>query len=87
MALTKQITLVSNFGDSVSFDKTYIKVDSLVGNKEQMRVYVSTYKKQNEQLISRKNYSFTPDLTGKNFIAQAYDYIKTLPDFSGATDC
>jgi hypothetical protein len=87
MALTKQITLVSNFGDSVSFDNAYIKIDSLTGNKEQMRAYVSTYKKQNEQLIGRKNYSFTPNLNGKNFIAQAYDYIKTLPDFSGATDC
>jgi hypothetical protein len=26
-------------------------------------------------------------LVGANPIAQAYSYIKTLPDFSGATDC
>ena len=87
MALTKQIVLISNFGDNVLFDKAYIKVDSLNGNKEQMRAYVSTYKKENEQLISRKNYCFTPNLNDKNFIAQAYDYIKTLPEFAGATDC
>lgn len=87
MALTKQITLVSNFGDSVSFDEAYIKVDSLTGNKEQMRAYVSTYKKENEQIISRKNYSFTPNLNGKNFIAQAYAHLKTLPEFTGASDC
>ena len=87
MALTKQISVVSNFGDSVSFDEAYIKVDSLTGNKEQMRAYVSTYKKENEQIISRKNYSFTPNLNGKNFIAQAYAHLKTLDEFADANDC
>lgn len=87
MALTKQITLVSNFGDIVSFDEAYIKVESLSGNKEQMRVSVSTYKKQNEQIIGSKNYSFTPNLTGKNFIAQAYSHLKTLDEFADANDC
>jgi hypothetical protein len=87
MALTKQITLVSNFGDSVSFDEAYIKVESLVGNKEKMRVNVSTHKKENEQIIQRNSYSFTPNLSGKNFIAQAYTYLKTLDEFADATDC
>jgi hypothetical protein len=32
-------------------------------------------------------YSFAPDLNGKNFIAQAYEHLKTLPEFAGATDC
>jgi hypothetical protein len=30
---------------------------------------------------------FTHNLAGKNFIAQAYDHMKTLPEFAGATDC
>jgi hypothetical protein len=39
------------------------------------------------ELIERKVYEFTPNLEGANFIAQAYDHLKTLPEFSGAIDC
>ena len=87
MALKKQITLKSNFGDDVLFSDAYIKVESLMGNKSQFRVDVAIHKKQNEQIISRNDYLFTPDLNGENFIAQAYNYLKTLPEFAGATDC
>lgn len=87
MALKKQITLKTNFGDDVTFNEAYIKVENLMGDKSQLRVDVSVHKSQNEQVVDRKNYLFTPDLAGKNFIAQAYDYMKTLPEWSGATDC
>ena len=87
MALTKQITLTNNFGDDVVFNSAYIKVDNLMGNKTQMRIDVAIHKKQGEQVVDRKNYLFTPDLSGKNFIAQAYDYLKTQPEFVGAVDC
>lgn len=87
MALSKQITLTSNFGDDVVFNNAYIKIDNLMGDKTQMRIDVAIHKKQGEQVVGRKNYLFTPDLNGKNFIAQAYDYIKTQPEFAGAADC
>lgn len=87
MALKKQITLKNNFGDDATFNEAYVKVENLIGNKLQLRIDVSVHKSQNEQVVDRKNYLFTPDLAGKNFIAQAYDYIKTLPEWAGATDC
>jgi hypothetical protein len=87
MALKKQITLKSNFGDDVTFNEAYIKVETLIGDKTQMRIDVSVYKKQGEQIVDRKNYFFVPDLSGKNFIAQAYDHVKTLPEFAGYMDC
>jgi hypothetical protein len=87
MALKKQITLKSNFGDDVTFNEAYIKVEVLIGDKSQLRIDVSVHKKQNEQVVDRKNYFFTPDLDGKNFIAQAYDHLKTLEEFSNAVDC
>jgi hypothetical protein len=87
MALKKQITLKSNFGDDVTFKDAYIKIETLIGDKTQMRVDVAVHKKQGEQVVDRKNYFFTPDLDGKNFIAQAYDHLKTLEEFSSATDC
>jgi hypothetical protein len=87
MALRKQITLKNNFGDNVTFNEAYIKVEALIGDKTQMRVDVAVHKKQGEQVVDRKNYFFTPNLDGSNFIAQAYDYIKFQPDFTGAVDC
>jgi hypothetical protein len=30
---------------------------------------------------------FFPSLEGNNFIAQAYEHLKTLPEFEGAEDC
>lgn len=39
--------------------------------------------------LEQELHEFTPDVTstGKNFIEQGYDYIKTLPKYAGATDC
>lgn len=73
MALSKQITLTSNFGDSVVFNNTYIKIQSLTGNKNEMRIDVAVHKNAEGQVIDRKYYLFTPDLNGKNFIAQAFE--------------
>ena len=87
MALKKQITLKSNFGDDVTFSEAYIKVENMMGNKSQMRVDVSILKEVNGIVLERKIYLITPDLGGKNFIAQAYDYMKTLPEFAGSVDC
>ena len=87
MALKQNITLKNNFGDDVTFADSYIKIEKVAGNKEQIGINVSFYKKQNEQIVDNKNYLFTPSLDGKNFIAQAYDHLKTLPEFAGAIDC
>ncbi len=40
-----------------------------------------------EAPLSAKTYSFDYDLHGSNVIAQAYEYLKTLKEFEGATDC
>lgn len=87
MALKKQMTLVSNFGDDVVFNDAYIKVENLAGDKSHIRMDVSIQKKVNEKIVDRKHFVFVPDLSGKNFIAQGYDYLKTLPEFAGAIDC
>jgi hypothetical protein len=86
MALKKQITLKSSFGDDVSFSDAYIKVENVTGNKLQIRADVSIHKKFNDQIVDRKYYAFIPNMDS-NFIAQAYWHLKTLPEFEGATDC
>ena len=67
----------------------YIRVEGINGNKNRISVNVVFYKKQNDLLIQAltKFYSFSPSMDDLNFIAQAYKYLKTLPEFAGATDC
>ena len=87
MALKKHMTLKSNFGDDVSFNDAYIKIENVTGNKLQIRADVSIHKKVDGQIIERTYYTFVPSMDGENFIKQAYEYLKTLPEFAGATDC
>lgn len=69
---------------NVSVVDAYIKVESVDGTKNNASAKVSI-KSGNDIFISM--HSFVPDMDGKNFIAQAYDYLKTLPEFAGAVDC
>lgn len=87
MALTKSIVLKDNFGDDKQFVDSYIKVDSLSGNKKEMCIAIGIYREKDGQKISNQQAAFSPNLNGKNFIAQAYEHLKTLSEFSDATDC
>lgn len=62
----------------------YVKVENVQCTKSTATALVS-FSGQSGNM--KKCYDFTPDLSGKNFIAQAYDYLKTLPEFAGAIDC
>lgn len=86
MALEKNYTL-SIAGKQVVFANAYIKVDQQEGTKEKVRFAVNVVTTKDGELIERKVYEFVPNLDGGNFIAQAYEHLKTLPEFAGATDC
>ena len=75
-----------NFGNQKVLLSSYIKVLSLSGDKEQMLVTVN-FKSSNNTFNKNYKFAVSVDATSKNFIAQAYDYLKTLPEFEGATDC
>ena len=87
MALTKNIVLKDNFNDEKQFNNAYIKVDLLSGNKKLMRISTGIYREKDGQQLKVQQFAFTPDLNSKNFLAQDYDHLKTLPEFSGAVDC
>jgi hypothetical protein len=61
----------------------YIKVESVSATKNIASISVSFTK--GIQIV--KAYEFVPSLGNSNFIAQAYDHLKTLPEFAGAVDC
>jgi hypothetical protein len=86
MALQKNLTLENNFDEQSMFPNAYIKVQSVSGNKERMTAVVVMHKEKDGFCLRSKSYNFVPDLSS-NFIAQAYNHLKTLPEFSGAMDC
>lgn len=65
----------------------YVRVESVNGTKKSVTCRVVFYDKAKDKAVSIKAYSFEPNMNGENFIAQSYDYLKTLPEFAGAVDC
>lgn len=85
MALKKTITTAQGF----IADDAYFRVEEVrLAGKDKIAFSVRGYK-DNSGLPAFEDRSLICDydLNGKNPIAQAYDYIKTLPEFSDATDC
>ena len=62
------------------------KVTAIRGNKTELEFDVLFANDINE---FQKSYFFQPSVAdgSDNFIKQAYLYLKTLPEFSGAEDC
>lgn len=86
MALSKKITKMDNFGKEVELD-CYIKVSEVSATKVESVASVAFMDGADGRLYFSDMHKFQIDLQGGNPIEQAYMYLKTLPEFSGATDC
>lgn len=85
MALQKDIIKTQpGFNGSLVAKDVYFKVASLNGGKESMQALVIGV--CDGSTIYNESYSFNPNLSGDNFINQAYQHLKTLPEFTGAKD-
>jgi hypothetical protein len=73
--------------ETITTASLYVKVTSISGNKNQLTASVSFLDQENAASIGAKDYLFTLDLDGPNPIKQAYEHLKTLPEFQGAEDC
>lgn len=88
MALQKDETL----SNGISVASAYIRIDSMTGTKSSMQIVVSTYASKDMADLSRevtkKFYNFVPSVANDapNYHKQGYEYLKTLPEFAGATD-
>ena len=83
LQLNKQ---VEAFGQSVTIPSAYAKVSSIKGNKETILITVEY--KSNDKIVLFEDYKFNPSVLddAENFIKQAYEHLKTLPEFAGAAD-
>lgn len=88
MALKKDTTFMAQGGFQVSVKDAYIKIANVIGDKNSVSVSVQWLKDETvSDPFKVTNFQFTPSMIGQNFIAQAYEHAKTLPEFAGAIDC
>jgi len=86
MALQKAIQFKTIYGD-ITVSGVYIKVDQITASKESGSATLRYFKGKEGALLNESRVDFPVDIEGKNFIAQAYDHIKTLSEFTDAVDC
>lgn len=98
MAIKKSLTVTGtgyvSFGNSyietgeTSFNTglLYIKVESVNGTKDSVSANVSYTDEAKSKKLFEKSFIFTPNMNS-NFIAQAYNHLKTLEEFDGSVDC
>jgi hypothetical protein len=83
----KNIALKTNFDTDIVFERAYIKVRSINMSKNAAQMNVDFFSEANGKVLDMRQYNFVATLDGNNPIAQAYDHLKTLPEFAGAVDC
>ena len=89
MAFSKSV----EYDTGVIVDDSYINIVSVNGNKESLTVYLNYYasdiaRQSNKLPLKQAVYSFVPDasLNSLRWDKQAYEYLKTLPEFEDAID-
>lgn len=91
---TKVVAYASQDGDVINQEKVYpaayCRVASYNGVKNIARYEVEIYDNDAaENLIQRISFEFFPSVAegSENLIKQAYNHLKTRPQFAGGEDC
>jgi len=88
MAISATVSLENNFQEQSTFTNAYIRVEQVIATRIGSTADVIVFREKNGQQLIRKNYDFSAELQpGENHLRQAYEYLKTLPEFSDAEDC
>lgn len=89
MALSKSVFFTDISGVEREIAGAYIVVSEIRSSKLQAIAQVYTKTGKDGKVISDAEYAFVPDYTdgAKNVLSQAYEHLKTLPEFAGAADC
>jgi len=89
MAFQISISAENNFGQISTLTNCYCKVTRLMGDKVQMHIKMDVMNEEKNRVYREETFTFEPSVEqgSKNFIAQAYEHIKSLPQYAGAVDC
>lgn len=77
--------VIDNGVQQVSF-VAYAKVESIMGDKNEMQVKVS-FTGENQHFSKTYQVPVTVEHGSPNFIKQIYTHLKNLPEFKTAVDC
>ena len=85
MALSKTKTIIC-VNQEVTFQNTYIVIDKIEGDKNEMQIHVKMLVEKDGPVIKKTRHSFTinHDLP---LYTQAYNYLKSTPEFCDSQDC
>jgi hypothetical protein len=84
MALLKTTETVHGFQASNAYHR--VEAVSLI-SKEQIRFHVRSYMAVDKPFFAEQIFTSAYELNAENPIKQAYNHLKTLPEFDGAVDC
>jgi len=84
MALSKTIETVHGFQALNAYHR--VEAVSLI-SKEQISFHARSYTASDKPFFAEQVITAPYQLDGANPIKQAYNHLKTLPEFAGATDC
>lgn len=70
----------------VTFASAYYKVSDMQVSKEGVEIYVHLLTEQGGEKLDTLVYSMDYAVNGGEPLTQAYNYLKTLPEYAGATD-
>jgi hypothetical protein len=84
MALAKTVLTVHG----LQAVNAYHRIEAVtLQNKETITFHVRSYIATDKPFFMESVLSCAYAIDGENPIKQAYEYLKTLPEFAGATDC
>ena len=84
MALQKDITT----SNGIELKDAYIRVYGVdCATKDHALAKIGVQAAKDKPVVDQYVATFTLNLNGANAFAQAYEHIKTMPVFAGATDC
>ena len=88
MALQMSVSLTNNFAEVSNFSDAYIVVDKVSGTKLGIEADILVKKSKDGMTLEKRNIAFVPstDDSSSNFIKQVYEFLKTDPEYSKATD-
>jgi hypothetical protein len=70
-----------------SLPNAYLKVSTYTGNKYVLSFNLDVKATQESNPLTTKIYSCQYNFDGSNPIKQAYEHLKSLPEFADAVDC
>lgn len=86
MALKKDIEIIGIYNENIIVKDSLIKINNIDGNKNILQITIYIYDIE-DNIVAIKYEKFKPELNTINFIAQAYEHLKTLDEFKDAQDC